>query len=213
MIDKTRITFKLNLIILEQICVLLTDDYLIESRITNSNFLMDHLPKTRLERMRALFKRCDKFIYKSLEKRDMPIDQTIKIKKQIADQHKYLTQLHMEKFYQNRTESWNYLSLSIHHLLDCYYHILLQATATKASCIWCQCEPANWDEANQLISSKLVKAFVYLNLSQDIWLLHDVSIESINDYIVNMKFLVEKSIKDDIMKTADLSLTPCKVAS
>lgn len=208
--DKIRIVFKKNLSLLERIGYLLTEDYPIESRITNLHFMHDHIPKTRLKNLAAIFKRNTKFIAKSLEKKHIDTEKVCKLKKQIADFHKYLTGLHLDKYCQNRAASWNYLGLAIHYLLDCYYHVYLQATATKPVCSWCQTQLASWDEFNQFIlNDRLMKFFIYFNIAQEIWLNNEITVEVIDYYADNMKFLVEKAIKDDIMKSIDSNPSPC----
>lgn len=208
--NKTQTFFRKNLSLLEKLGLLITQEYPIESRLTNWHFMHDHLPKTRLKSLAALFKRNNKFILKSLSKKSVDIEKTCKLKGQIADFHKYLTGLHVDKYCQNRTDSWNYLGLAIHYLLDCYYHVYLQAFAANPVCSWCQTQPADWDEFNNFVlNDRLIKAFIYFNLAQEIWLQNDITSEVINHYLDNMKFLVEKSIKDGIMKTPDPSLNPC----
>lgn len=205
-------SFKVCLLMLDTIGVCITDDYPIYSDKTNYSFLTTHLSKNKIKEFRATIRRSLKFLKKCAKDKDVDHTKALKIKSQLTDWHKYLTQQHMHLYMQNRTDGWNYLGLSMHYLVDAYYHLITKLTADlsfcsrSVKCRWCDKSLSDsWRETlSQITVNHLPTIYLYLSLSQNIYF-NETPITNavVNAHLENVKFLLQDAIKVGILKQTD----------
>jgi len=195
-------SFKVCLFLLDVISRCVVEDYPINTHHTNHSFLNSHLSKNKNKDFRATIRRNIKFLKKSIKGKDTDLTKLVKLKTQIAEWHKYLARHHMHVYTQNRTYGWNYLGLSMHYLLDAFYHIYSRLTATEPSCSWCDKDlNHDWEEVlSQIMTHHIPTIYLYLSLSQNIYLEEPITKEKVDEHMVNMKFLLQNAIKIAILK-------------
>jgi hypothetical protein len=199
----TKESFKTCLLLLDTTGKCIIDDYPINSEHTNYSFLSSHLSRNKIKEFRGTIIRNIKFLKKCLKAKDTDLKKLVKLKLQLADWHKYLTQHHMHTYMQNRIYGWDYLGLSMHYLLDAYYHIYIKLTADVPSCSWCDKDlDHSWEEIlSQIMTHHLPTIYLYLSLSQSIYLDEGpITKDMVSSHMENMKFLLQNAIKIGILK-------------
>jgi len=204
-------SFKVCLLLLDVISNCVIEDYPIaplrphwrgaQLKQTNHSFLNNHLSKNKIKEFRATIRRNIKFLKKSLTSKNTDIKKLVKLKLQLTDWHKYLVQHHMHMYTQNKTYGWNYLGLSLHYLLDAYYHIYSRLIAAEPSCSWCNKNlNYSWEEIlHQIMVHHLPTIYLYLSLSQNIYLDEPITKETVDSHMSNVKSLLQNAIKIGIL--------------
>jgi hypothetical protein len=200
--------FKVCLFFTRQVGSCIVEDYPIKDDITNHDFLVYHLNKTKVKNLRASIRRNQKFLMKLLKKENADLEKFSKFKLEMADWHKLLVKQHMYTFTQHTEKEWNSLGLSLHYLFDAYQHIynrliLMSNQSPNAKCAWCKdklSRPFN-EILSEIITIHLPYCYILYSLAQDQFLGDAKPLLSrTHEHFDNLKNLVQISLENAIIE-------------
>jgi hypothetical protein len=197
---ESRDAFRIYLTLLKNMTTCVVNDYPLADKTTNHQLIHKYIPKSKLNQLSSNLRGNLRFMKSMMSQKETDFSKILKRKKKLTEWHDYLTRNHMYFYSRNATDEWNYLGLSIHYLLDSYYHVFTRMTADPktASCFWCSANLSKkWSEVlSDIIVDQFPKTYLYLNLAQNIATANEpIDERLISAHLDNMKFLVHESIK------------------